>query len=157
MRVEIAGRKIVGIQSTGPSSFSDQSEPGQKFGERSWQSLVATMLENGLSLHREMFGVSWPADEHTPPQQVHYFTGFEPVEGEDYSAFSEIDIETGAFFEYIYTGSPHKIDAGFIAAYTQALPESGLTPRSGQHLEMYADDYMPDAEVVSFRILIPVE
>jgi predicted transcriptional regulator YdeE len=157
VRVELTGKSLIGIQSTGPSSFSDSSEPGQKFGERAWQQLVAVMLEQGLTVQRELFGVSWPADESVPPQQIHYFTGFEPQGGEDRSVFASLDIQQGAFFEYVYIGSPHDIDAGFINAYMTEMPNSGLTPRAGQHVEHYSDDYSPMAEVVSFRILIPVE
>jgi predicted transcriptional regulator YdeE len=49
------------------------------------------------------------------------------------------------------------VDSGFIDAYTVAFPQSGLTGRQGQHLEVYPADYNPMSDVVTFEILIPVE
>ena len=155
MKIELPALTLVGIQERGPSSFN-QSENGAAFGASVWEKFIPMVIQAGLSLNREMYGVSWPADENTPPQHVHYFVGFVKPDGFTGSGFSELELEGGAYFEYRFTGAPADIDQGFIAAYTQALPASGLISREGQHLEIYPDDYDQAASEITFRILIPV-
>ena len=115
------------------------------------------MIDAKLNLEREMYGVSWPADDQTPPQLINYFVGFVDA-GENYPAnFQGLGLEGGNYFEYKYVGPAAEIDHGFLKAYTEALPSSGLTSREGQHLEIYSADYDPQAPVIKFSILIPVK
>jgi predicted transcriptional regulator YdeE len=157
VKIEIAPRTLVGIIERGPSSFNDSENSGAAFAARMWEKFIPMVMEQGLSLNREMYGVSWPADEKTPPQEIHLFVGCEKPEQELSADFVELKLDGGAYFEYSYSGSPKDIDRGFLAAYTQAFPASGLKSREGQHLEVFPDDYDPTAEVISFKILIPVQ
>ena len=104
-----------------------------------------------------MYGVSWPADEFTPPQNVHYFAGFESVDATVTAGMEELKLTGGNYFTYIYVGDLQKIDEGFQNAYNVAFPASGLTGRDGQHLEIYPEDYDPSSGVISFEILIPIQ
>jgi len=157
MRIEVAPRALLGIQEIGPSSFNDEMNAGSKFGDSMWAKFIPMVGATGLSLEREMFGVSWPADELTPPQHIHYFVGFELPEGFTHPEFEHFELPGGGYFSYTYTGSMQEVDRGFADAYMNALPASGLTPREGLHLEVYPADYDPTASEVTFQILIPVE
>lgn len=154
----IERKNIFGIRRIVPSSFNDALASGENSADAIWQEFIPTVIEAGLSPQRVMYGVSWPADELTPPQHVHYFAGFELGEDESVTdGFEELEVEGGNYFTYIYVGSMKSVDAGFLNAYNVAFPDSGLTPREGQHLEIYPADYDPSAEVTTFQILIPVQ
>ena len=157
MAKEITRKNLIGIHKIGPSSFNDEANSGSKFADQIWQEFIPQVIGAGISAERVMYGVSWPADENTPPQLIHYFAGFEPDSVEVPAGFEKFELEGGNYFSYTYTGSMRDVDSGFIDAYTVALPQSGLVGREGQHLEVYPADYNPSAEVVTFEILIPVQ
>jgi predicted transcriptional regulator YdeE len=141
--VQIAPFKVAGIQRTGPSSFNSTENSGSEFGNQLWHEFIAKVIEAGISLEQDMFGISWPADELTPPQTITYFCGFKSdtqVEG-----FELLEVEGGNYFEYRYEGFAVDIDKGFKDAYMSAFPKSGLKGKSGQHLEIYGEEYDPNA------------
>jgi len=156
MKVQLDSLKLVGIQEVGPSSFNAEADSGAKFGDQLWQKFIQLVVSADLNPQRKMYGVSWPADNLTPPQLINYFVGFQDI-GENYSdKFSNLILTGGNYFEFTYKGSPRDIDNGFIVAYTSALPKSGLKSREGQHLEIYSEDFDPTASEIQFKILIPV-
>ena len=157
MKKNLDSITLVGIQQLGPSSFNDEANSGSKFADRVWQDFIPKVINAGFSTERIMYGISWPADEFTPPQTIHYFAGFEEQSDEIPAGFEKFHLEGGNYFSYTYTGSMRDVDSGFIDAYTIALPQSGLVSREGQHLEVYPADYNPAAEIVTFEILIPVQ
>lgn len=152
--VRVPQKTLFGIQEVVPSSFND-SENAAEASERLWRRFIDAISQAGAPLNVEMYGVSWPADEQTPPQYVHYFCGFEyPC---TFEAMTQLTLEGGDYFSFRYEGPATTIDEGFREAYLEALPASGLTSRSGQHLEIYGDEYDPSAEIAVFQILIPVK
>ena len=152
---KINSKRLVGIQAKGPSSFNDEAESGAKFSEQLWREFIGKVIENGVSLDRDMYGVSWPADELTPPQYVYYFCGFES--DQDFDGLIPFNLEGGNYFQYNCEVLAVDIDQGFQDAYMSAMPASGLKGREGQHLEIYGEEYDPDSPVAKFKILIPVE
>lgn len=153
--VQVPAMTLYGLERIGPSSFNESEGAGASFGDAMWQEFIAAISALDAPMTGEMYGVSWPADDQTPPQYVHYFCGFEfPVH---FDGSSQLDVEGGPYFSYFYQGPPADIDQGFHKAYLQALPESGLTPRNGQHLEVYGEEYDPNSPIARFRILIPVQ
>ena len=155
--IKIEPFTIVGISEIGPSSFNNSEGSGAKFADTVWQKFIPMVLNAGLSSQRVMYGVSWPADANVPPQEIHYFAGFELKPGEPSAGFKSLDITGGNYFAHTYIGSMANIDLGFMDAYTVALPGSGLSNREGQHLEVYPANYDPAAPEITFQILIPVE
>lgn len=152
--VDIPRKTLIGIEEVGPSSFNADQGSGASFSEKLWRRFIAMVIAAELPLDVDMYGVSWPADDKTPPDFVHYFCGLESdvlPEG-----FRQLAVEGGPYFQFRYEGPATEIDLGFQDAYMKALPESGLKPREGQHLEIYGDEYDPEAPIVQFRILIPV-
>ena len=150
-------KKLVGIKRVGASSFNEQEGSGAQFAAAVWREFIPLVIAAGLSPQRTMYGVSWPADEFTPPQNVHYFAGFEPVEGKVPADMEALQLTGGNYFTYVFVGGIQKIDQGFQNAYSVAFPASGLMGRDGQHLEIYPADYDPSAEVITFEILIPIQ
>ena len=122
-----------------------------------WKKLIPQMITANLNLEREMYGVSWPADDQTPPQLINYFVGFVDASEKYPDNFRELFLEGGNYFEYKYVGAAADIDKGFLRAYTEELSASGLNSREGQHLELYGADYDPQAPIIKFSILIPVK
>lgn len=157
MTVIVTPRKLLGIKHIGPSSFNNDEGSGAKFAEAIWQEFIPKIIEAGLSPQRVMYGVSWPADDFTPPQNVHYFVGFEHDSQMLPAGLEELQLTGGNYFTYTFVGDAQKIDEGFQNAYNVAFPAAGLTGRDGQHLEIYPADYDPSAAAISFEILIPVE
>lgn len=153
-KIFIEPRRLVGIQATGPSSFNPVENSGAKFGEQLWHEFIEKVVTAGISLDRDMYGVSWPADENVPPEKIHYFCGFES--DQNFDSFKELNLDGGNYFEYLCEVLAVDLDKGFQDAYMSALPASGLKGREGQHLEIYGDEYDPDSPVAKFRILIPV-
>ena len=153
----VTPKTLVGIKRIGPSSFNAQEGSGGQFAAQVWQEFIPLVIAAGLSPQRVMYGVSWPADEFTPPQNVHYFAGFESVDATVPADMEELKLTGGNYFTYIYVGDIQKIDEGFQNAYNVAFPASGLTGRDGQHLEIYPEDYDPSSGVISFEILIPIQ
>ena len=153
--VHIDARTLYGIQSKGPSSFNDVENSGADFGQRLWLQFIDELVRLGINLDQDMYGVSLPADEITPPQEIFYFCGIESLN--PIAELESLELEGGNYFEYKCEVPPSQLDSGFIEAYTQALPASGLTSREGQHLEIYGEDYDPTSDVAKFTILIPVE
>lgn len=149
-------KQLVGLQAIGPSSFNQESS-GTAFSDAMWKNLISQMSELNLPLQRAMYGVSWPADEKTPPDLIHYFVGFESNNVFEGEAFDRLDVESGNYFKYTYRGPASEVDRGFQAAYMIAFPASGLTSRSGKHIEVYPEDIDMTAMEISFEILIPVE
>ena len=145
--------RLLGLHAVGPSSFSATSD-GSTFSAELWYALIDAMIAADLPLDCVMYGVSWPADDQVPPQQIHYFAGFESDANID--GLSALDVEGGNYFDFRCEVPAANLDSGFREAYLVAMPESGLTPREGQHLEVYGDEYAPSAEIARFRILIPV-
>jgi predicted transcriptional regulator YdeE len=153
----MSSKTLIGIHKVGPSSFNDELDSGSKFADQIWKVFIPQVIDAGISVERIMYGVSWPADENTPPQLIHYFAGFEPDTEDVPAEFDKLELEDGNYFSYIYTGSMRGVDSGFIDAYTVELPQSGLVGREGQHIEIYPVNFNPLAELVTFEILIPVE
>lgn len=143
-----------GIQRTGPSSFNDDAGSGANFSATLWFEFIDELMRLGVSLDQVMYGVSWPADDRVPPQQITYFCGYES--DEEVPELSTLRVEGGNYFDFHCVVPAHDLDAGFREAYMSAMPASGLAPREGQHLEIYGDEYDPSAEIARFRILIPV-
>lgn len=154
-KVFIEPRRLVGIQATGPSSFNPVENSGAKFGEQLWHEFIEMAINAGISLERDMYGVSWPADQDVPPQRIHYFCGF--ISDENFEGLTELIIEGGNYFQFDCEVLAVDIDKGFQEAYMKAMPESGLKGRNGQHLEIYGEEYDPGSPVAKFQILIPVE
>lgn len=153
--VNIAPFKLAGIQKIGPSSFNDAENAGADFGNKLWHEFIDKVIASGIALDQDMYGVSWPADDHTPPQLITYFCGFKS--DANVQGFETLYVEGGNYFEYRYEGFAVDIDKGFQDAYMSAFPASGLKGRAGQHLEIYGDEYDPDAPISIFKILIPAE
>ena len=153
--IQVVPFKIVGIQKTGPSSFKDEENAGADFGRIIWHEFIDKVIAAGIPLDQDMYGISWPADDQTPPQTITYFCGFKS--DIDVTGFDSLQVEGGNYFEYRYEGYAVDIDKGFQDAYINAFPASGLTGRVGQRLEIYGDEYDPDAPISIFKILIPVE
>ncbi len=146
---------LQGIQQRGPSSFNGVENSGAKFGAELWHNFIDALVEKGIPISGELYGVSWPADDLTPPQEIFYFCGLESdqkIEG-----FETLQIDGGNYFEYFCTVAADKLDDGFKDAYMRALPESGLQSRDGKHIEIYGDEYDPDSAIAKFKILIPVQ
>ena len=156
MLVKLDPITLFGIQETGPSSFNEIENSGSEFGSKLWIKFIELVVGGGVSTNRKMYGVSWPADEHTPPQIINYFTGIASPDNLGINTLKKLEILGGNYFKYEYIGSPLEIDKGFFEAYTVALPASGFVGRDGQHLEIYPEDYDPNASVIRFEILIPV-
>jgi AraC family transcriptional regulator len=150
----IAPKMLIGVQEVGPSSFNEAEHAGAAFGEQLWRRLIATMLEAGLPLDMDMYGVSWPADDLEPPQLIHYFCGFES--SDEVPGLSPLAVEGGSYLQVRHSGPAGDIDGAFHNAYLRVLPESGQRPREGQHLEIYGEEYDPESSVAEFRILIPI-
>ena len=153
-KINIAPKSLVGIQAKGPSSFNEVEQSGSKFSEQLWREFIGKLVEKGISLDRDMYGVSWPADDSTPPQYVHYFCGFES--DLEVTGLTNLRLDGGNYFQYNCEVLAVDIDKGFQNAYMVAMPESGFQGREGQHLEIYGDEYDPDSPIARFRILIPV-
>ena len=153
--VQIAPFKLAGIQKTGPSSFNKEENAGADFGNKLWHEFIDKVMAAGIPLEQDMYGVSWPADDQTPPQLITYFCGFKSDATVD--GFELLEVEGGNYFEYRFEGYAVDIDKGFQDAYMNAFPASGLKGRSGQHLEIYGEEYDPNAPISIFRILIPAE
>lgn len=154
-KVQIEPKRLIGIQATGPSSFNPVENSGAKFGEQLWHEFIEKVVNADISLDRDMYGVSWPADENTPPSQIHYFCGFESDQSLD--GFATLELDGGNYFEYLCEVLAVDIDKGFQEAYLSAMPASGLKAREGQHLEIYGVEYDPDSPIAKFRIYIPVQ
>lgn len=145
--------RMLGILRKGPSSFNVNGQ-GTEFAGEIWREFIDQLLQAGVPLNQDLYGVSWPADDSTPPQEIYYFCGF--ASSEVLPGFEELHFEGGNYFEYRCEVPANDLDAGFQAAYLDALPKSGLEPREGQHLELYGDEYDPQSPIARFRILIPV-
>ena len=154
-KLHLEQRNLVGIQAKGPSSFNEVEQSGSKFSEQLWREFIGKLVESGISLDRDMYGVSWPADDSSPPQYVNYFCGFES--DRDEKGLIALKLEGGNYFQYNCEVLAVDIDKGFKEAYMNAMPNSGLKGRQGQHLEIYGEEYDPDSPTARFRILIPVE
>ena len=153
--IQVAPFKVCGIQQTGPSSFNSDTKAGADFSSKIWHEFIEMLLASDVKLDQEMYGISWPADNETPPQQVVYFCGFKS--DIDVEGFESLQIVGGKYFEYRYEGLVVDIPRGFEIAYMSAFPNSGLNSRDGQHIEIYGDEYDPDSPVSIFKILIPAE
>lgn len=153
--LDIASKKLRGLQEIGPSSFNAQ-ESGSDFSNMLWRKLISSMTEAQLPVQRAMYGLSWPADEKTPPDSVYYFVGFEEVDENVPGSFQELTLEAGKFFRHRYTGPAAEIDQAFQEAYMNSFPKSGLTPRNGQHIEAYPADLDMESGQLTFDILIPI-
>lgn len=151
----IAQTSLCGIQGKGPSSFNEIEQSGQQFSSDLWHQLIEKMIEAGLPLDGLMYGVSWPADDRTPPQEVFYFCGFESEK--TIAGFEILKLDGGNYYEYKCEVPATDLDQGFREAYMEAMPASGFKGRAGQHLEIYGADYDPDSPIAKFAILIPVE
>ena len=152
---EIKPIRLYGIGSIGPSSFNEAKGSGADFGKKLWLEFIDRLVKQGVALDVDMYGISWPADEAIPPQQIHYFCGIEssvPLENLD-----TLDLDGGRYFVYHCDAPADDLDQGFQDAYMRAFPESELHGRHGQHIEIYGDEYDPQSDRAKFRILIPVE
>ena len=153
--INVAPFKVYGIQSTGPSIFNQEENAGAEFSSKIWHEFIDRVIAAGISLDQDMYGISWPADENMPPQVVTYFCGFKS--DFDVGGFESLRIDGGNYFEYRYEGYVVDIEKGFEDAYMNAFPSSGLKGRTGQHIEIYGDEYDPNAPISIFKILIPTE
>ena len=154
-RKSLASKSLIGIQAIGPSSFNDNKNSGAVFGANLWRKFIESLIERNLPLNQVMYGVSWPADELTPPQEIHYFCGIESIK--KIEGLTTLKLEGGEYFEYKCEVPADEMDRGFQEAYMYAFPQSGLEGREGQHLEIYGEDYDPNSPIANFTILIPVK
>lgn len=152
--ISVRPMRLIGIEAIGPSSFADESGTGAGFGAELWFRFIDILTSQRVPFPVDMYGVSWPADTHVPPQQIHYFCGLES--DVDVEGLHELRVAGGNYFEYRCEVPASDLDAGFRDAYLTAMPASGLVPRDGQHLEVYGEEYDPNAPIARFRILIPV-
>lgn len=146
---------LYGLQARGPSSFNAVPGSGAEFGKKLWLKFIDKLVSLDISLNADMYGISWPADEAVPPQEIHYFCGLEFAE--PISELEAFSLEGGNYFEYFCDVPADDIDLAFQEAYTIAMPASGLSARDGQHIEIYGEEYDPNSDRAQFRILIPVE
>ena len=153
--IQVAPFKVCGIQETGPSTFNDDAKAAADFSSKLWHEFIDKVINSGIRLDQEMFGISWPADDQTPPQLVTYFCGFKS--DFEVKGFESLQVEGGNYFDYRYEGYVVDIAKGFHDAYLKAFPSSGLEARAGQHIEIYGDEYDPDSPISIFKILIPTE
>jgi predicted transcriptional regulator YdeE len=151
----ISRTSLCGIQAKGPSSFNDVEQSGAKFASDLWHQLIEKIIEADLPLDNLMYGVSWPADGLTPPQEVFYFCGFESESS--IPGFDSLTLEGGNYFEYKSEVPATDLNQGFQEAYMVAMPASGFQGREGQHLELYGAEYDPESPIAKFTILIPVK
>ena len=154
-KVSISPKNLYGISAKGPSSFNDEVGSGAEFGKQVWLNFISEALKKGIDLGQDLYGVSWPADDQTPPQEIYYFCGF--VSDLEVEGFEKLELIGGNYFQYNCEVLANEIDKGFQDAYMNAMPASGLKNREGQHIEIYGQEYDPDSEIARFRILIPVE
>ena len=153
--IQIAPFKVCGIMQTGPSSFNNDTDAGADFSSKIWHEFIEKVISSGVRLDQDMYGISWPADDQTPPQLITYFCGFKSEV--DIEGFDTLQIDGGNYFEYRYEGFVVDIQKGFQNAYLNSFPNSGLKARDGQHIEIYGDEYDPDSPISIFKILIPAE
>ena len=153
--VKVEPFRVCGVQKTGPSSFNSTENAGSDFSNKLWHAFIDKVIASGIPLDQDMYGASWPADDQTPPQLITYFCGFKSDEA--VAGFETLQIDGGNYFEYRYEGYAVDIDKGFQDAYINAFPSSGLKSRAGQHLEIYGEEYDPNAPISIFKILIPTE
>lgn len=146
---------LYGLIGKGPSSFNSVPGSGAEFGKKLWREFVEKLGDLNISLSENMFGVSWPADDQVPPQEIYYFCGLEL--SEPTSELAALTLEGGNYFEFSCDVLAEEIDLAFHEAYTKALPASGFVGREGQHIEIYGAEYDPNSDRAKFRILIPVE
>lgn len=146
---------LYGLQRRGPSSFNSVQDSGAEFGKKLWLEFIDKLVALDISLNGNMFGISWPADEAVPPQEIHYFCGLEL--SEPITELEAFRLEGGNYFEYFCDVPADDIDLAFQEAYTKAMPASGFSARDGQHIEIYGEEYDPNSDRALFRILIPVE
>ena len=144
-----------GIERIGPSSFNESVGSGANFAAEMWHEFIEKLIEHEIALDGVMYGVSWPADNNVPPQQVHYFCGLEGAT--EIPDMQLLVVDAGNYFDFHCEVLASNLDLGFHEAYNTALPASGLIPRDGKHLEIYGNEYDPAAEIARFRILIPVK
>ena len=152
--VSIPAKRFLGLLRKGPSSFNVLENAGTKFAADVWAEFINLLVDNGVPLAQDLYGISWPADENTPPQEVFYFCGFESTD--QIGAFESLELESGNYFNFDCEVEADNLDKGFQEAYMVAFPASGLTPRDGKHLEIYGQEYDPNSPIARFRILIPV-
>ena len=146
---------LCGIQAKGPSSFNDIEKSGAEFSSGLWHQLIEKMIQAEIPLDGLMYGVSWPADDLTPPQEVFYFCGFESESA--VAGFDSLLLDGGNYFEYKCEVPATELDKGFQEAYMVAMPASGLQGRDGQHIELYGVEYDPESPIAKFTVLIPVK
>ena len=146
---------LYGIERVGPSSFNDEPESGAGFSAALRHEFIGELIQHDVPLDGVMYGVSWPADDHVPPQTITYFCGTQSATSLE--GLQTLVVEGGSYFEYCADVPARDLDLAFRNAYVDALPASELTPREGQHIEVYGDEYDPSAQIANFRILIPVE
>lgn len=151
----VPAKLLYGTLNKGPSSFNVEEGSGAQFASNSWHAFVDKLIAHGVPLDQEQFGVSWPADNQVPPQEIYYFCGVEY--GANSEDFEQFKVEGGNYFAYGCKVPQQNLDQGFQEAYMVALPASGLTPREGQHLEIYGSEYDPNSPIARFQILIPVK
>jgi len=155
LTVNFPAKVLYGIQAQGPSSFNNVEGSGADFSKQLWFTFIDKLVELNIAFDGDLYGVSWPADDHTPPQEVHYFCGLESAEPID--GLQSLELTDGNYFEHRCDVPASHVDQAFDDAYMRAFPNSGLIGRDGQHIEIYGDEYDPESERAKFRILIPVQ
>ena len=116
----------------------------------------AALLDQGISTDCDFFGISWPADELSPPMMINFFAGIESdIAGDD--DFEEIVVTPGNYFATTYEGSMANFDEAIIEIYGPTLENSGHQVRDGLHLEIYGSSFDPNSETSLVDVLIPVQ
>lgn len=154
-KVLITPTKLYGLQRVGPSSFNDVENSGAEFSKELWLEFIGALINKDIPFDGDLYGISWPADTNTPPQEVFYFCGLEsqtPIDG-----FDELELTGGNYLEVACDVPAESIDSAFHQAYMVDMPASGLQGRDGQHIEIYGDEYDPNSDRARFRILIPIK
>ena len=153
--IAVPAKRFLGLLRKGPSSFNSVENAGTNFAAEFWGEFINLLVTNGVPLEQDLYGITWPADAHIPPQEVFYFCGFES--SDQIKTFEVLELEAGNYFHFDCEVEASNLDRGFQEAYLEAFPNSGLTPRDGKHLEIYGQEYDPNSPIARFRILIPVQ
>ncbi|MEN9692502.1 MAG: Integron-associated effector binding protein [Actinomycetota bacterium] len=154
-KVLLSPKTMYGISAKGPSTFNVEAGSGADFSKLLWLKFIDEAVAKDVDLSQELYGISWPADSFTPPQEIFYFCGFQSET--EVAGFEKLKLTGGNYFKYHCEIPVEEIDKGFEDAYMNALPASGLKNREGQHIEIYGAEYDLDSPIARFRILIPVE
>jgi predicted transcriptional regulator YdeE len=117
--------------------------------------LRRSLLDQGISHSGELFGISIPADNETPPMTISYFAGIESDISAD-DDFDELEVEPGNYFAVTYEGPMSTFDEAVVEIYGPLFSSTGHHVRDGKHLEIYGEAFNPDSDDSRMDVLIPI-